>query len=91
MRIALYHNLPSGGAKRTLQEATKRLAVNHQIDVYTLTTANHDFADLRPYVASHQVFEFQPGALLASPFGRFNQIIRIEDHQSRSGGGSDRI
>lgn len=79
MRIALFHNLPSGGAKRTLNEATKRLTVNHQIDVYTLSCANHQFADLRPYVANHRVFDFRPLPLLSSPFGRLNQAIRLAD------------
>lgn len=79
MRIALYHNLPSGGAKRTLTEATKRLVVKHHVDVYSLTTANHDFADLRPYVASHQLFDFRAWPLLPSPFGRLNQVSRLAD------------
>jgi len=53
--------------------------VNHHIDVYTLTCANHDFADLRPYVASYRVFDFHPLPLLASPLGRLNQAIRLAD------------
>lgn len=79
MRIALYHNLPSGGAKRTLSEAAKRLAAAHHIDVYTLTSANHNFADIRPYVANYQMFDFDPLPLLSSPFGRLNQAIRLLD------------
>ncbi len=79
MRIALYHNLPSGGAKRTLTEATKRLAANHQIDVFSLASANHTFADLRPYVAEHTIFPFQPRPLFQSPFGRLNQLVRLSD------------
>jgi glycosyltransferase involved in cell wall biosynthesis len=79
MRIALYHNLPSGGAKRTLNEAVKRLASKHHIDAYSLTSANHDFADIRPFVNNHEVFEFNPFPLLSSPFGRLNQAIRLAD------------
>jgi glycosyltransferase involved in cell wall biosynthesis len=79
MQIALFHNLPSGGAKRTLYEATKRLATKHRIDVYTLTSASHRFADIRPYVASHNEFEFAPLPLLSSPFGRLNQAVRLLD------------
>jgi len=79
MRIALYHNLPSGGAKRTLNEATKRMATNHHIDVFTLASANHTFADVRPFVANHFVFPFQPRPLIQSPFGRLNQAIRLLD------------
>lgn len=79
MRIALYHNLPSGGAKRTLQEATKRLARRHQIDVFTLSEANHSFSDIRPFVDKHNVFNFSVGTLFSSPFGRLNQAVRLLD------------
>ncbi len=79
MRIALYHNLPSGGAKRTLTESAKRLAATHHVDVFTLAGANHSFADLRPYVAGHTVFPFRPRPLFQSPFGRLNQLVRLVD------------
>jgi glycosyltransferase involved in cell wall biosynthesis len=79
MHIALFHNLPSGGAKRTLFEQTRRLVVNHDVDVYTLTSANHDFADLRSVISNYFVYNFQPLPLFQSPFGRLNQIIRAVD------------
>ncbi len=79
MRIALYHNLISGGAKRTLTEAARRLATRHHLDIYTLSSADHDFSDLRPYAVNHHVFPFRPLPLLRSPWGRLNQIIRIAD------------
>jgi hypothetical protein len=79
MRIALFYNIPSGGAKRTIYEATKRLSARHQFDVYTFTTAGHEFADIRPYVNEYQCFEYHFAPLLSSPFGRFNQAIRLSD------------
>lgn len=79
MRIAIFHNLPSGGAKRTLQESVKRLRADHELDVYTLSAAEHDFADLRPYVDRHTVFDFRPFPLFSSPFGRLNQAFRLAD------------
>jgi glycosyltransferase involved in cell wall biosynthesis len=85
MRIAVYHNLPSGGAKRTLYEATRRLSQRHEVDVYTLSSADHAFCDLRPHAAAHRVYPFQPGPTLASPWGRANQAIRIYDlHRLRA-------
>lgn len=81
MRIAVYHNLPSGGAKRTLFEEIKRLSTNHDIDVYCLASANHDFADIRPYVDNYHIYDFKPQPLLVSPFGRLNQAIRLIDLQ----------
>jgi glycosyltransferase involved in cell wall biosynthesis len=79
MRIAIYHNLPSGGAKRTLFEETRRLSENHLIDVYTLSSANHEFSDLRPYTNKHQIYDFENGSLFSSPFGRLNQAVRLID------------
>jgi glycosyltransferase involved in cell wall biosynthesis len=79
MRIALFYNIPSGGAKRTIYESTKRLSTRHTIDVYTFTTAGHDFADIRPYANKYQCFEYHFAPLLGSPFGRFNQAIRLSD------------
>lgn len=79
MRIAVYHNLLSGGAKRALFEYVRRLSANHTIDVYTLSTANHDFADLRGFAQRYEVTPFLPGRLFASPFGRINQLVRYDD------------
>lgn len=74
MKIAIYHNLPSGGAKRALYEWIKRLADTHLIDVYTLSTADHTFLDVRPYVKGYHISEFVPHHLFRSPFGRLNQM-----------------
>ena len=79
MQIALFHNLPSGGAKRAVYEWTKRLAKKHQIDVYTLSSADHSFSDIRPYVHAHRIYEFEPRELFHSPFGRLNQLQRWRD------------
>lgn len=79
MNLALYHNLPSGGGKRALFEMTRRLAERHAVDVYTLSTAEHEFCDLRPFVRRHVVFPFRPLPLARRPFGRFNQGIRTAD------------
>ncbi|MAT44679.1 MAG: hypothetical protein CL609_20280 [Anaerolineaceae bacterium] len=79
MKIAIYHNLPSGGAKRLLYEFTKRLHDHHEIHIYTTSSANHDFCDLRPFAAAYHIYPFTPGVLFKSPFGRLNQIIRTFD------------
>ncbi len=79
MRIALFHNVPSGGAKRAIYEWTTRLAAHHEIDVFTLSTAEHEFCDIRPYVHHHEVFTFKTRRLFNSPFGRLNQFQRWHD------------
>ena len=79
MRIAVYHNLPSGGGKRALYEMTKRLAAKHDVDVYTLSTAEHEFCDLRPHCARYVIYPFDLLPLSRRPFGRLNQGIRSAD------------
>lgn len=79
MKIAIYHNLLSGGAKRALSEYCRLLCHHHQIDVFTLTSSNHDFADLRPYASQYKQYPFERGRLFNSPFGRLNQIVRLID------------
>jgi glycosyltransferase involved in cell wall biosynthesis len=79
LKIALFHNLPSGGAKRTLSEQCKRLSKRHSIDVYTLSSAEHNYCDIRLYTTKYQVFPFQAAPLLRSPFGRINALMRLLD------------
>jgi glycosyltransferase involved in cell wall biosynthesis len=79
MRIALFHNTPSGGAKRSIYEWTRRLAGEHTIDVYTLSSADHAFCDLRPLVRQHSEYPVHRRVLFDSPLGRLNQLQRWRD------------
>jgi glycosyltransferase involved in cell wall biosynthesis len=79
VRIAIYHNLPSGGAKRTLFEFVRRTTRHHTVDVFSLETADHKFADIRPFVNQHVIYPYKPKPLLNSPFGRINQFLRLSD------------
>jgi glycosyltransferase involved in cell wall biosynthesis len=79
VNIAVYHNLPSGGAKRALYEMVRRLCDDHRVDVYTLSPADHDFCDLRPFCNRHRILPFAPLPLLRRPFGRLNQGSRTLD------------
>jgi glycosyltransferase involved in cell wall biosynthesis len=56
MKIALFHNLPAGGAKRTVYEEAKFLAKNHSLDLFELSSTKEDFKDIRPFC--RQVFKF---------------------------------
>lgn len=62
-----------------LFEHLHRLSNQHEFHVFTYADANHDFADIRPYVKTHRVTSFRPGMLFKSPFGRLNQLIRFID------------
>jgi len=79
MKIAVFHNIPSGGAKRALSEWVRCLADEHTLDVYSLSTADHAFCDIRPFASGHHVFEFIPRGLFKSPLGRLNQFQRWRD------------
>ena len=59
MRIALYHNLPSGGAKRVAFEHCKRLvAAGHEVTVFQLQTAKTDFCDLAQVATAEVTLPF---------------------------------
>ena len=79
MKIALYHNLPSGGAKRSLYETVRRLTADYHNDVHTLSTADESFCDLRPFVNKYEMVTFKPSCLFSSPLGRLNQVQRWRD------------
>lgn len=79
MRIAIYHNLPSGGAKRMLFELSRRLSRFHELTAYSLSNAEHSFGDLRTFTKDYQVHSFSTTPLLKSPFGRLNQLMRLRD------------
>ncbi len=79
MRIAVYHHLPSGGAKRMMYEIIRLLSSRHDFYVYTYSDSNHEFCDIRPYVKEHHVFPFERSPLFNSPFGRLNQFLRWLD------------
>lgn len=79
MKIAVVHNLTSGGAKRMMYEIIRQLSDIHEFHVFTYETANHEFADIRPYVQKHEIFPFKKSRLFNSPFGRLNQLIRWID------------
>ncbi len=59
MRIALFHNLPSGGAKRHTFEQIKRLHQRgYEIEEFVPSSANIDFCSLTPYIKDRHIFNF---------------------------------
>ena len=51
MKIALFHNLPSGGAKRAVYEHARGLkALGHRLDLYTFETVDETFLPLHDLV-----------------------------------------
>jgi glycosyltransferase involved in cell wall biosynthesis len=66
MRIAIYDNLPPGGAKRAAYELGRRLAREHDVDLYQLDTTSRQAFDLSPDV--RHVFRYRYAPL----FGLLN-------------------
>lgn len=61
MKLALYHNLSSGGARRAMVEMVKGLAQRgHQLDEFCPTTADRHFLPLDPFVRRTVRLPFHP-------------------------------
>lgn len=60
MRIAVYHNQPSGGARRALSGFGRELARRHVVDVFTLTTADQELIRDEDWASSVTRFDFKP-------------------------------
>jgi glycosyltransferase involved in cell wall biosynthesis len=67
MTIAVFHDLPAGGAKRTVFEFCRELAgLNHTIDLFIPETADDDFLPIETCVRRKFVFSV-PGARRYGP------------------------
>jgi glycosyltransferase involved in cell wall biosynthesis len=56
MKIAVWHNLPSGGGKRALHDHVRGLvARGHQVECWCPPSADLDYMPLEPYCAEHVV------------------------------------
>jgi glycosyltransferase involved in cell wall biosynthesis len=65
MRIALYHNLPSGGAKRHTYEQVRELARRgHEIVEFAPSTADVEFCSFEPFINGRHIFPLSPVAQL---------------------------
>jgi glycosyltransferase involved in cell wall biosynthesis len=60
MRIAMYENLPPGGAKRTAYEFGRQLAQRHSVDLYRLSIASTGTFDLSPLAAQVYEYDYSP-------------------------------
>lgn len=64
MKIAVFHNLPSGGAKRALYGLVKYLkSVGHQVDVHVPSTAEENYLPLKGIVDAFHVYPVRRTAL----------------------------
>jgi glycosyltransferase involved in cell wall biosynthesis len=78
MRIAIYHNQPPGGARRALNGFCSVLARRHQLDVFTLATADHSMMSEWGYGGSVTTLPFEPARPLHLGF-LLNDIRELRD------------
>jgi len=83
MRMAFFHNHPSGGAARAIYELGKELAPRHQIDVFNLTSADEQLFPSRDYAQSVRSFPFaeRPAirmGLYLNEWRRYSDLNRLE-------------
>jgi glycosyltransferase involved in cell wall biosynthesis len=63
MKIAVFHNLPSGGAKRALYNNVCFLAKDHEVDVFVPSIANEDYLSLKDIANSLNTFNVKNTAI----------------------------
>ena len=74
LRVAVFHNLPSGGAKRALHSHMRLLhKMGHKLDLYNLTTSEEGFVPLAPF--AEDVFTFPLN--WTPPRPRANLAVRL--------------
>jgi glycosyltransferase involved in cell wall biosynthesis len=82
MKIAVFHNLPSGGAKRSLYGNIDYLVRDHDVDLFVPKTANEEFLPLKDLVNEIKSFSFKntiPGYLWSAvKYFPFKQISLID-------------
>ena len=69
MKIAVFHNLPSGGAKRALYGNANYLAEDNEIDIFVPSTANEKYLPLKRIANNIKTFPVKnniPNFLLSS-------------------------
>lgn len=80
MKIAIWHNLPSGGGKRALFYHVRGLVERgHTVEVWCPPTADQTYLPLKPLVAEHIVpLDWEPRATrnpLAKPLASYHNVI----------------
>lgn len=77
MKIAIYYNLPFGGAKRVVQEHVKGLRQRgHIVDVYTLDK-EHDMFDPGMYAENEYRYLFEPKIIRFPILSRITRDFHI--------------
>lgn len=73
MKIAMFHNLPAGGAKRFFYEAIKYLSRKHHVDLYILSTSEEDFLNTKVFSKKVYLYKFDLNSVYPGFIGRFDR------------------
>jgi hypothetical protein len=77
-KIAVFHNLPSGGAKRSLYTYIQYLTNHgHTVDVYIPETANEDYLPLEEVASSVKIFEVKKSFWREKLYSIFSYVPAI--------------
>ena len=76
MKIAVFHNLPIGGAKRTVYEQVKTLRKKHKIDLYSLQFTDESVWNLKPLINNCYAFKYKLDSNLPGFLNRFHKDIK---------------
>ena len=90
MKIAVFHNLPSGGAKRTVYEQVKHLSQKHELHLFQLSNTNENFLSLYPFVKSTKTYPFSLSShRLLADYQKFFVLPQIHRRMAQKTGGAD--
>lgn len=56
MKIALFHNLPNGGAKRSMYEWIKQIHLKHRVDLFMYSKDEDIFCNINEFVTKKYIF-----------------------------------
>jgi glycosyltransferase involved in cell wall biosynthesis len=77
MKLAVFHHLPPGGAKRVAFEQVKALSQQHQIFLFEIQSDFNKFLDLKKFSHKHRYYTFTPKRNLPFFFGRLQQDSQV--------------
>jgi len=81
MKIAIFHNLPTGGAKRSLYEWAKRLSSNNTLDLYGYSSSSESYLDIRSFCKKTNYYWNNPikstGFNIFSKFFLFIKLLTL--------------
>jgi len=76
MKIAFYHNVPAGGAKRVVYEQVKHLSKKHKVEVFEFKSEDSKYCDLKKITRVNQ-YLFVPANNLPFFLKRIYSDIKI--------------